>query len=189
MTLSTLRKKLASEKKDARIFDIVLYGSTMKGASSPHDLDILVIFKEGTLRERLDTTQGIKQRLKQEQILDVKQILLPDLFSPAFFAKTGILLEGESIFENRPFSERAGFSAWTLFIYDLSKLTFSRKVQFTYLLSGRKSIGTKGILAEFNGVRVVPGAVKIPLASSATFEEILKRQGIVYTKKNILEQM
>ena len=53
MILEKLKKYLASEK-DKSIFDIVVYGSVVKGKSAPGDIDILAIFSEGDLRQRLD---------------------------------------------------------------------------------------------------------------------------------------
>ena len=91
--LKKLKKHLESEK-DKAIFDIVVYGSAVKGKEDARDIDILVIFLEGSLKERLDKLQEIKSRLKDVKIetpLDIKQILLKDLFSSSFLARTGIL--------------------------------------------------------------------------------------------------
>ena len=49
MILSQLKKCLDSEKKDNTLFDIVVYGSTVKGVTQARDLDIIVIFYSGTL--------------------------------------------------------------------------------------------------------------------------------------------
>ena len=57
--LKELRKWLKSEKADKAIFDIVLYGSAVKGKYKPADIDIVVIFKEGTLKERLQKIQSM----------------------------------------------------------------------------------------------------------------------------------
>src|SRR3989338_3451658 len=100
--LKTLRKKLESEQKDTSIFDIILYGSTVKGKSDARDTDMIVIFLEGTLRERLDKIQSIKNKIKpMYPHIDMKQMLLTDFFSSDFLARTGILLEGISIFKER----------------------------------------------------------------------------------------
>ncbi|MBU0536799.1 MAG: nucleotidyltransferase domain-containing protein [Nanoarchaeota archaeon] len=186
--LNTLKEQLESEKDDRTIFDIVLYGSAMKGKESPKDIDILVIFLEGTLKERLDRIQEIKSKLKKiiKEDIDIKQILLKELFSPAFLAKTGILLEGFSVFSNSAFSDVFGFSSYTLFWYSLDGLTHAQKVRFNYILAGR---GTKGVIEELNGKRIVNGAIKIPINNSAVFEEILRSNNINYHKKNIMEEI
>ncbi len=185
--LKLLKKHLDSEKKDKNIFDIIIYGSFVKGKMNANDIDIAIIFLEGTLRERLDKIQAIKSRLskKIDKKLDVKQILLQQLFSSDFLARTGILLEGESVFKNKKFSETLGFKAFSLFWYTLNGLTHTQKVQFNYILAGRNSL--KGMLKNLKGERLANGAIKIPIQNSIEFEEILKANKIEYQKKDILE--
>jgi len=181
-----LKKYLESEKRNKKIFDIVVYGSSVKGKSIPKDIDILVIFLEGKLRERLDITQKIKFKIKSlAKNIDVQQILLKDLFSANFLARTGILLEGISIFRNKKFSEILGFRAFTLFWYSLERLTHTQKVKFNYIMAGRGSL--KGMIKELNAERLVNGAIKVPIENSLEFEEILKNNNIIYKKKDFLE--
>ena len=156
-----LKKHLESEKKDKNIFDIVIYGSSVKGKETAHDIDILVIFLQGSLRERLDKVQEIKNKLKKINMnIDLKQILLQELFSPEFFAKTGIFIEGISIFKNKLFSETIGFKAFSLFWYSLTNMTHTQKVKFNYILAERNS---KGIITDVHGERLTNGAIKIPI--------------------------
>ena len=186
--LKNLKKYLESEKKDRTIFDIVIYGSAVKGKQDARDIDVLIIFLEGSLKERLNKLQEIKSRLKskiKDKNLDIKQILLNELFSSYFLARTGILLEGISVFKNKKFCETLGFKSYTLFWYNLKNLKHSQKVKFNYILAGR---GTKGIIKELKGERLVNGAVKISIENSAVFEKILKDNNIHYSKKNILEE-
>lgn len=186
--LKKLKRSLIAEKEDKSIFDIVIYGSAVKGKESPRDVDIAVIFLEGTLRQRLDKLQEIKSRLKKlidMSRVDIKQILIKDLFSESFLAKTGILLEGISIFKDKKFCNVLGFESFTLFWYDLKNKNHSQKVKFNYILAGRNA---PGILKELNGKRLVNSAIKIPIENSLIFENILKENNINYSKKNILEE-
>ena len=186
--LKISKKLFESKKKEKSIFDIVLYGSAVKGGEEVRDVDILIIFLEGTLKERLDILQKIKIDLEKElkdMNLDLKQILMKELFSPYFLARAGIFLEGVSLLNGRKFCETLGFRSHALFFYSLKGLTHSKKVQFNYLLAGRT---VKGILKELNGKRIISGAVKIPMENSGTFEEILKKNGVSYARKNVLEQ-
>lgn len=185
--LKELKKCLASEKKNRGIHDIVLYGSFVRGRDCAGDIDILVIFLEGSLQERLAQTQEIKHKLKNtvQVKADVKQILIQDLFSESFFARTGIVAEGISIFRNKLFCETLGFKSGVLFWYALDSLSHAQKVRFNYILAGRKS---KGIIELFGGERIVSGAVKIPVAKSEEFEAVLKANRVTYKKKNILEE-
>lgn len=187
MILEKLRKCLKAEKEE-RIFDIVIFGSLVKGKPDPRDIDIMVIFIEGSLKERVDIIQGIKSRIKKkiDANLDIKQCLLKDLFSPEFLARTGILLEGYSIFKAKKFCETLGFSSYSLFWYNLKNLSHSQKVKFNYILAGRNQ---KGVIELLNGTRLMSGVVKIPIEHSLEFENIVKNNKITYNKKNILEEI
>ena len=46
-------KKCLKNKNDKTIFDILVYGSSVKGKEKPNDIDIVVIFRSGNLKERL----------------------------------------------------------------------------------------------------------------------------------------
>ena len=187
MILEKLRKCLISEKRE-NIFDIIVFGSLVKGKQTPKDIDVLVIFLHGTLKERLDVIQEIKNKLKTkiDANIDIKQALLKDIFSPEFLARTGILLEGYSITHNKKFCKILGFNSYTLFWYNLKDLSHIQKVKFNYILAGRNQ---KGIIKIFQGERLASGAVKIPIEHSIEFEEVLKKNKVNYNKRNILEEI
>jgi len=115
--------------------------------------------------------------------IDIKGILLEELFREEFFARSGLFLEGISVFSSRPFAEKIGFSAYSLFIYSLKDKTHSQKVQFNYLLRGRDK---KGILEMMEGKFVSPGTVMISPAHSVEFGEILQRNRVQHKKMDIL---
>ena len=176
-----LRKNLESDKN---IFDIIMYGSSTSGKLKPRDIDIMVIFLEGSLKERLDRIQNIKFQLKEERC-DIKQMLLVDFFKPSHLARTGVIISGVSIRTKGTFAEILGFKPYSLFWYNLSGLSHKEKVKFNYVLAGRR---TQGIIEKFQGIRLASGAVKIPIENSLSFEEILKNHNVEYNKKNILEE-
>lgn len=187
MILEKLKKCLSKEKSE-NIFDILVFGSLLKGKAKPRDVDIMVIFLNGKLRERLSIIQDIKKRLKIkiDASFDVQQMLLSDFFSPAFLARTGLLLEGYSIFSNKKFCHTLGFNSYILFWYDLKGLSHTQKVKFNYILSGRNQ---KGVIELFNGKRIASGVIKIPIEHSQEFEEVLRYNKVNYNKKNILEEL
>jgi len=187
--LKNLKKLLEYEKKDKAILDIVIYGSIVKGKRNVNDIDIMVIFLRGSLKDRLNRLQEIKSRLKNlkdDYNLDVKQMDIKEFFSSAFLARTGLLSEGISVFNNKKFCETLGFRSFSFFWYNLDGLSHSEKVKFNYILAGRT---TKGMIKELNGERLVNGAIKIPIENSFVFEEILKNNKVKYSKKNILEEL
>ena len=179
--LTELRKSLKNEKKDQTIFDIVIFGSAVKGKSRPNDIDIMVIFREGKLKERLNQIQKIKKKIKIK--VDLKGILWEELFQKEFFGRTGIFLEGISLFDGQSFSKKIGFLPSVIFLYNLKDKTHNEKVKFNYLLSGR---GTQGMVKRLGGKHLSPGVIEIPIKNSSEFEEILKDNGIKYSKREVL---
>jgi len=187
MMLEELRKCLKNKKIEPNIFDIVLYGSSVKGKEEPNDIDLIIIFKYGMLKERLSIIQKYKQIIKTKIKLDIKSILVDELFNKEFFARSGIFFEGISLLDGTRFSGKIGFDSFTLFSYDMKNKNHAEKVRFNYLLSGRK--GYDGILKMFNGKRLNLGLIQLPVNKSDEFEDILKNNNVIYSKMNILKQI
>ncbi len=181
--LEELKKWLKAEIKDKKIFDIVVYGSSVKGKINPNDVDIAVIFREGKLKERLEIIQKIKENIVTDKKIDIKAIMLEELFDAGFFARSGIIFEGISIKDNKQFSNKIGFNSNTIFIHNLKDKTHTEKVKFNYLLSGRTE---KGIVRKLEGRQLAPGVIEIPVRNSLEFEEILNKHKISFNKMNIL---
>tara|TARA_Y100000310_G_scaffold153608_1_gene153026 strand:+ start:8278 stop:8835 length:558 start_codon:yes stop_codon:yes gene_type:complete len=184
--LKKLKKCLKTEKKDTNIFDIVVYGSLVKGKSNPSDIDIVVIFNQGTLKERLEKIQVMKKRINISIKIDIKGILFMELFDDNFFARSGIFLEGISLFDGKPISKKIGFESFVLFVYNLKNKSHTEKVKFNYVLSGRNDIG---MIKRLNGEHVAPGVVKIPIEHSLEFEDVLKLHEVSYSTNNVLVEV
>lgn len=183
--LEKLKKCLKKYQKNKEIFDIVVYGSLVKGKAKPEDIDIAVIFNKGNLKERLETLQIMKNDINFEIKVDMKGILINELFREDFFAKAGIFLEGISVFDGRPFSHKIGFEGFTFFIYNLKDKNHTEKVKFNYALSGRNSAGVLNLV---NGKHIARGVIQVPIGKSSEFEDFLKMQNVGYYKRNALVQ-
>ena len=176
-------KKFNKENKE--IWDIVIYGSFVKGKTDFNDIDIMVIFQNVSLNNRLEISQNLKHILKKEiKDMDIKTMNFEDFFDESFFARQGILIEGLSLIKNKPLAELIGFKGSSIFSYNLKNLNHNKKTQFTYALSGRKSVG---VLKLSKGISLGRGAVKIPIKNSLEFESFLQKWNIEYKKRNILE--
>jgi predicted nucleotidyltransferase len=186
MMLKELSKSTNYLKKDKTIFDVVLYGSSVKGKDDFNDIDIALIFNQGTLKERLEKIQELKKNLSVDKKLDIQSFLLIDLFSKNFFGRSGIFLEGVSLFDEKPFSKKIGYKSYSIFNYNLKDKTHTEKVKFNYLLAGRN---TEGIIKMMEGKHFSSGVIQIPIKNSLKFEEILINNKIDYAKNNILEQI
>ncbi len=184
--LKKLQKQLNSYKKDESIFDIVIYGSATKGEKKPNDIDIVIICNEGTLRQRLEKAQEIKRKIETNKKIDIKTILWQELFQKEFFARAGIFTAGISCFENKPFANKIGCTAATIFTYNLKNKTHTEKIKFNYILRGRNTIG---MIKRLKGTHVAPGVIQIPTENQKEFEEVLKKNKIQYKKKNHLIEM
>ncbi|MEK6912673.1 MAG: nucleotidyltransferase domain-containing protein [Nanoarchaeota archaeon] len=183
--LKFLESKSKSFEKDKGIFDIVVYGSNVKGKIEARDIDILIIFKEKPLAERVEITQRFKEKIGKEiGKLDIKTINLSELFETNFLARQAILTEGYSLINRIPFSEKIGFLSYSLFTYKLKNLSHNDKTKFTYSLIGRGK--NQGILKKLNAKPLGKAVILLPIQNSSFFEDFLKKWKIDYNKKNIL---
>lgn len=182
-------KYLISESKKFvkkhEIFDIVLYGSSVKGKLEPNDMDILVIFENFSIKERTDLTQELKNILKKCGKPDIKSINLSELFSKDFLARQGLLIEGYSLVHEKKFAELLGFRGFAIFNYNLKKMNKNEKTKFIYALIGRRK--ETGILKKIEAIPLGKGVVKVPVENSIMFQEFLEKWKIDYTQKDILE--
>lgn len=179
--LKSLSKELA---KKHNIFDVVIYGSSVKGKEEPRDIDLLLIFEDKKLKERVEIAQELKEKAHEKiKGIDVKTINLKELFEKEYLARQAIFTEGYSLIHNSPFSERLGFEGYALFTYTLTNLDHNKKNMFTYALIGRKK---EGIKKQLKAQSLGKGAIIIPTKNSLIFENFLQKWGITFKKKSIL---
>mgnify|MGYP001560026122 CR=1 FL=1 len=116
-SLKSISKKFIKKEK---IFDIVLYGSTVKGKEEERDVDLLIIFEDLELKKRTEISQDFKSNIKSiVKNLDVKTINLKEFFDINFLARQNILIEGISLIDDLPISNRLGFEGFSIFSYNL----------------------------------------------------------------------
>lgn len=187
MTQNNLLSFLKSESKkfaNKDIFDIVIYGSSVMSKEEPEDIDIVIIFKEKELKERLEIAQEFKNKIRKKiKNLDIKAINLTELFDSNFLARQGILTEGYSLIDNKPFSSKMGFKGYALFTYSLTNLNHNEKTKFTYSLIGRNS---KGMIEISGAMPLGKGALIVPIENSILFEDFLKKWKVNYKNKKTL---
>lgn len=178
-------KYLISKSKDFTkihdIFDIILYGSSIKGKLDARDTDVLIIFKDKALNERSEISQEFKKILNPKiKNMDIKTINIHELFDSNFLARQGILAEGYSLMHDKPFAEILGFKGYSLFTYSLKNLNNTKKTRFTYALIGRDK---QGVISKTSSKHLGKGVVMVPAEKSIIFEDFLKKWEIDYNKK------
>jgi len=179
--LKSVAKKLAKEKN---IFDIVSYGSFVKGKENPNDFDFALVFVNTPLSERLNIAQEFKEKIREKiKNPDVTTLNIFELFDSSFLARQGVLVEGISLLSSTSIAERLGFKGYSLFTYNLKNMTLSQKTRFTYSLSGRNNIG---IIERLGAKHLGRGVIAIPIDKSAIFEDFLKEWKIQYEENKIL---
>jgi len=181
--LKLLELESKKYKKNKDLFDIVLYGSVVKGKRRVNDFDVLLIFIHSSLEERVKIVQSFKNNLKLEK-LDIKTINLSELFDKNFLARQGIILEGVSLIDKRPIREKLGFESFGLFKIETKNLSNTKKVKFSYSLNGRRE--EKGFLKKVEGEKISQQIIQIPIKNLDLFKEYLENLKINYKLKQIL---
>ncbi|MBU3905026.1 MAG: nucleotidyltransferase domain-containing protein [Nanoarchaeota archaeon] len=167
------------KKHKKKIFDIIVYGSAVRGKSKPRDIDIIIIFKEADKKEYFDLPYELRKKIEMLDIKpDVKGILLEELFDPKFLARQNLLIEGYSLINDKFLSNRFGFNNLSLFIYSLENLNHNEKTKFQYALKGRGD--KKGMIEELKGEAIGIGAVLISIENSEKFKEFFNNWKIKY---------
>ena len=68
------------------IFDIVLFGSSVKGKIEPEDIDIALIFNNESLEKRMQLSHEFKSIFKSRiKKIHIESINISDLFSIPYF--------------------------------------------------------------------------------------------------------
>jgi len=188
MILNKLLKlqKLKSVIKNTitkNIFDIVIYGSIVRGKEKYTDIDIAIIYKNKiAVEEKLLASQQLKNKLSfLDCDVDVKTINMYDLLDASFLARQGIIAEGYSLTRNKFLHELFGFKAYYEYKYNISIRSESKKKMFYYALKGRRS--EKGIAQKTDSVSISNCVLRTPIQSSSEIEEVFLLHKIPFKKE------
>lgn len=175
-------KKFKSED----IFDILVYGSIVRGKDKVNDIDIVIVFnKKKSVNEKLELAEKLKNQLDSLEVeFDVKSADISDFDDSSFIVRQAILAEGYSLINRRFLHERFGFKTFVIFNYSLDNLNYSQKKMFYYALKGRRD--QKGLL-ELKGAEMLGNCIiKVPLVNSEEFKELFKMKGIKCKMENVV---
>src|SRR3990167_1340567 len=92
-----------------KVFDIVLYGSSVRGKGKPRDIDIMLILKNVDRKEYYDIPYMFRKEIEGKEIkVDVKGMFLEELFSPELLARQGLIIEGYSLIKKEYLGKMLG---------------------------------------------------------------------------------
>ncbi|ASJ01169.1 nucleotidyltransferase domain-containing protein [Thermococcus gorgonarius] len=173
------------KEKNPDVWDILLYGSSVKGKERPNDVDIAVILEEGDpFKMAFHFKTALEEAGFSPEELDVKGFLLKELFDENNLVSLALLVEGYSLLKGRFLYESLNARGYTLFRFSYSSLPQNEKVRFIYSLRGRRKEG--GILKRLNALELAPGIVLVPISATFEFAEFLRRWGLDYERAPVL---
>ena len=171
--LKNLSKKVYKKHKKI-IFDIVLFGSAVKGKAKPEDIDIAVIFKQKI------NFSIIKKILGSFKGMHAEYLFLSDIYKEPLW--NALLQEGYSLLNGKFLYEMKGLNPFALFNYNLKNLTSVEKTKFSHSLFGRKK---DGILYKLKGKVLGRGSILVPIKNSEKIREVFERWKVDYNMKKI----
>ncbi len=156
--LYRLSKEFYRSNKEA-IFDIILFGSSVRGKVKPNDLDILILFDKKIDR---DAEYEFKRKIgKFAENISLISKTKESVNDPAFPAREAILFEGYSLITKTQLASKWGFDPVGLFIYDTKPLKNTDKTRFYYALNGRRN--ALGIADSLKSTKLSDKILAVPL--------------------------
>jgi len=169
LKLQKLKKSLLDiyRKNKDKVFDIILFGSAVKGKEFVSDIDVAVVFKvkEG----------GVLCKIRSLG-LHADYVLLDELYKESLW-KT-LIREGVSVVYGKKISSVFGLNSYGLFTYNLTKI--KRKARFSQVLMGYKS---ESMLKKVDGKILKPGVILVPISKIELFRAFLETWEADYTLK------
>lgn len=168
--------------KNKKVFDIIIFGSAVRGKENPSDIDILIVFSS---KEDIDLVYGIRKELEKTCFnFQVIGKSYADVLSPNFTAREGILSEGYSLKNNNFISNLFGYSGFVLFKYSLHGLSNSEKMRFYYSLYGRGK--GKGVLEHFEAIKFSDSSILSFIQNAEEIRLFLESKKILFKEVPVL---
>ncbi len=157
-------------KHKTKIFDLIIFGSTVKGKEKPEDLDLLMLFKN---KEDLETSYLLKKILEPLNLkTNITTKTYDSLLSKTFLAKEAFLSEGYSLVHNEFVSKNLGYTSFMMFKYELKKFNQSQRMRFHYSLHGRNKY--TGMIKKLNLIKFSDTIILSPVTNTENTREYLK---------------
>lgn len=173
-------------KDNKEVWDVVLYGSVVRGKEKPNDIDIAIILnKEVDLESKLSISFRLREALKGAfKSVNIEAVSFSDLMDPSLLSRQAIVAEGYSLKARRFLHEMFGFETRTIFMYSLEGFTASRKKMIYYALKGRR--GEDGLIRRCNAEQIGNTIIRCPLGYSEIFREFFDYNSIKFREERAI---
>ena len=170
--------------KTEKVADIIVFGSSVRSKTHPHDLDLCIIIEGQDEKRSLDLIDSLGKAVKKLPLpVQINIIKKDDFWNGNTLAKT-LLQEGVSLVQGKNLAFLAGFTSMSLFMYTLKDFSPSQRVRFHYMLNGRYD--TKGMLHAVQGTLWNSGVIATPIHTEDKLKEIFDTWKVKYYIKHIL---
>lgn len=163
LEIKPIKNKLKEIIKRKDVYDIVLFGSSVKGKTSHKDVDIAIISET-----EFNLVGFHISNFKPKDFFDRRITLLNTLFR-----------EGYSLKFDKSFSELYGFKNKVLFKYELKGLTPSKKVKIVNILK-------KELVKKNNGEWLANQVFFVPVFKDYLIEKFFLNFNVKFKKYFIL---
>lgn len=171
--LKKISRKIS--KQHSTIFDVVLFGSVLKGKWKPGDIDVCIVLSEKADPKEIEV---ISREFPIE--VHLTHVLLTELYSQSLWLT--LLHEGFSLIRNKYLYKIFGMEPWIIFSYNLITLKPVEKSRFSHALFGRAH---EGIFYKLGGKILGKGSIMVPVKHSEEIREVLERWHIDYKVKKM----
>ncbi len=162
-------------KQHPEVLDILLFGSSVRGKSTPADIDILLLFQEKVDKNVEYTARNILQKYaKNISIISKTEKTILD---PAFDARESMLFEAQSLLTGKNIAHQYGFSSFGMFKYHFNQWSKLQKTKFYYALNGR---GKTGIADQYKSIKLSDSVMLVPLEHIEEFRSFLESWKVEY---------
>lgn len=172
-------KKKWNKQWKAKVVDILLFGSAVKGKNNPNDVDLCIVF-----RDKVDLNIVRETGLILGDKFHVSSLVVDNFFTNVHSLAKTILFEGKSVIARKNLSETLGLNSSLLFSYNLSKEDKSKKVRFVYLLRGRGN--DTGLVKKWGGEFISNNAFILPVNKDNEAQEVFNGWKVNFKRRRLL---
>ena len=170
-------RNILKNKIKGNIADIFIIGSSIKNKLIPRDFDLIVLFREKSLKEAEERLFDIKESLKVKD-LHVEPLFADEILEEGIIFT--ILHEGFSVKKNMFLYGLTKLNSYSIFSFTLGNLSKINKVRFAQTLYGRNK---DGLLYNEKGISLGQGSFMVPIEREEIFKELMGKWEVKYKYK------